>query len=237
MKTIPFRFVAALSFCLFLLNSQSTQAQTFVNFETNFGDIEIELFDLDAPLSVANFLGYVERGDYDGTLFHRTQSVDANSSIAIVQGGGFLTDSTPIATLPPVVNEFSTDRLNVTGTIAYARTADPDSATSQFFFNTTDNPALDTQLFTVFGEVTAGIDVVNQIQGLDVITATGVAGVLADFPVADATLGPAEIVAEDNLVILTQASVVVSVPEPTAAVVLAFGGVILSTRRRRTLTA
>ena len=236
MKTIPFRFIAALSFCLFLFNSQSTQAQTLVNFETNFGDIEIELFDLDAPLSVANFLGYVERGDYDGTLFHRTQSF-ATDGIGIVQGGGFLTDSTPIATLPPVVNEFSTDRLNVTGTIAYARTADPDSATSQFFFNTTDNPALDTQLFTVFGEVTAGIDVVNQIQGLDVITATGATGVLADLPVADATLGPAEILAEDNLVILTQASVVVSVPEPTAAVVLAFGGVILSTRRRRTLTA
>jgi len=237
MKTIPFRFVAALSFCLFLLNSQSTQAQTFVNFETNFGNIEIELFDLDAPLSVANFLGYVERGDYDGTLFHRTQSIDANSSIAIVQGGGFLTNSVPIPTLPPIVNEFSTDRLNVAGTIAYARLEDPDTATSQFFFNTVDNPALDDDAFTVFGRVTAGIDVVNQIQGLDVITAEGVAGVFEDLPVVDATLELSEIVAEDNLVILTQASVVVSVPEPTAAIVLAFGGVILSTRRRRTLTA
>lgn len=162
------------------------QAQTIVTFETNLGQIKIKLFDDTRPVSVANFLGYVERGDYDGTLFHRNQSA-ATQGIGIVQGGGFQTNTLPITTQPPIINEAAANPnpLNTRGTIAYARTNVLDSATSQFFFNTTDNPALDAQIFTVFGEVVSGMEVVDQIQALNVITLLGPLMTFADFPVID----------------------------------------------------
>ena len=161
-KISAFRLFAAFSLCLFLLNAQRTQAQTLVSINTNLGNIEVELFDSTAPITVQNFLGYVLRGDYEGTIFHRSVPN------FIIQGGGFLTDGSPIETQPPIMDEFGAS--NVRGTIAMARTGDPDSATSQFFFNTVDNgPNLDNQNggFTTFGSVTSGLDIVDVIQALD----------------------------------------------------------------------
>lgn len=199
----------ALLFSLLGFNFKSVQAQTIVTFETNLGTIKIQLLEETRPISVANFLGYVERGDYDGTLFHRNQSA-ATQGIGIVQGGGFLTSSFPITKLAPIANEASTDPnpLNKRGTIAYARTSVLDSATSEFFFNTVDNPFLDTAIYAVFGEVVSGMDVVDQIQGLDVIVASGAVTTFFDLPVLDATLPAAELTAATNLVTLISASAV-----------------------------
>jgi len=147
----------------------------------------------------------VERGDYDGTLFHRNQSA-ATQGIGIVQGGGFLLNSLPINRLPPIVNEAAANPnpLNNRGTIAFARTSVLDSATSEFFFNTTDNPALDAQVFAAFGEVVVGMDVVDQIQALDVIVATGAAITFFDLPVID--INAPNRTAPSNLVTLISAS-------------------------------
>ena len=226
------RVLIPLLLCLVCVGLQKAQAQTIVNFGTSLGDIEILLFDTTRPISVANFLGYVERGDYDGTIFHRTQSAETQG-IGIVQGGGFLTNSDPITRQAAIENEAATNPipLNTRGTIAYARSGELDSATSEFFFNTVDNPGLDTQVFTVFGQVTSGLDVVDAIQALETIQATGNAITFFDLPVIDVNADP--ILAPSNLAVLTSASVVTNVPEPTTAVVLALCGAIGFTRRRR----
>jgi cyclophilin family peptidyl-prolyl cis-trans isomerase len=136
---------------------------------------------------VANFLGYVERGDYDGTLFHRNQSA-ATQGIGIVQGGGFLTNSLPINRLDPIVNEAATNPnpLNTRGTIAYAR--------------------LDSQIFTVFGQVVSGMEVVDQIQALDVVVANGATQTFLDLPVID--VNAPNLTAPSNLVTLISATAV-----------------------------
>ena len=132
------------------------EAATIVRFDTNLGAIDVELFDDDAPLNVANFLNYVRDGDYANTIIHR--SVVAPVPF-VIQGGGFTAAIPPVGipTDPPVDNEFSVDRSNVRGTLAMAKLAnDPDSATSQWFFNLADNSDnLDTQNggFTVFGQI------------------------------------------------------------------------------------
>lgn len=230
-NSVTLHVLIPLVLCFICLNLQTVHSQTIVQFETNgLGEFQVTLFDDAAPLSVANFLGYVQRGDYDGTMFHRSQAV-ATDGIGILQGGGFRPDSSPITTQPPVVNEAGADRLNQAGTIAYARTSDPDSATSQFFFNTTDNPNLDVQNFTVFGEITSGIEVVNQIQAFDTVVATGATQTFNDLPVRDSDADP--LLAESNLAVVTRAVVVSPVPEPTTTAILVLGGVIGSTRRRR----
>lgn len=208
-NSTKFSFLIPLLLALICSGLNRTEAQTIVTFETNLGAIKIQLLDDTRPISVANFLGYVQRGDYDGTLFHRNQSA-ATQGIGIVQGGGFLTNSIPITKLAPIVNEAATNPnpLNTRGTIAYARTSVLDSATSEFFFNTVDNPGLDTQIFTVFGEVVSGMDVVDQIQALDKIVATGAAITFFDLPVINAALPPAELTAPSNLVTLISASAV-----------------------------
>ena len=154
-----------------------------VRFETNVGDIEVQLHPNDAPLSVANFLSYVnapdvvnddgstERRNYDGTFIHR--SVPG----FIVQGGGFFAPVngtvTEVPAQAPIMNEFGIS--NTRGTLAFAKLGgDPDSATNQWFFNTADNSGvpplgLDFQNggFTVFGTVVSGLDVVDAIQAVD----------------------------------------------------------------------
>jgi cyclophilin family peptidyl-prolyl cis-trans isomerase len=144
----------------------SLQAGTIVRMSTTLGDITIKLADEVAPGTVANFFSYVNDQDYEGTFFHRSVPE------FILQGGGYLIDPTwePIDTDPAIANEFNLP--NVVGTIAMAKIGgNPDSATSQWFFNLADNRAnLDFQNggFTVFGHVVAGINVVNQIAGLDI---------------------------------------------------------------------
>jgi peptidyl-prolyl cis-trans isomerase B (cyclophilin B) len=138
--------------------------------KTNKGDIRIELYADKAPKTVANFLQYAKERFYDGTIFHRVIPG------FMVQGGGFTSDMEQKKTREPIANEAQNGLKNTTGTIAMARTSNPHSATAQFFINVADNEFLNftgpTQQgfgYCVFGRVTEGMDVVNQI----VATPTG----------------------------------------------------------------
>jgi peptidyl-prolyl cis-trans isomerase A (cyclophilin A) len=168
-----------------------------VRMETSLGNIEVELFDTVAPLTVANFMNYVNDGDFTNSFVHR--SVPG----FIIQGGGFTFENGVIGTVPtdsPVVNEFN--RSNLRGTIAMAKlSGDPDSATSGWFFNLADNSAnLDTQNggFTVFGKVIgSGMDVVDAIAAL---TVWNVGGAFTDLPLIDYS-GTGDIL-QENLVMI-----------------------------------
>jgi cyclophilin family peptidyl-prolyl cis-trans isomerase len=131
---------------------------------TNKGAFEVELYPDKAPATVKNFLDYVDAGHYDGTIFHRV------IKDFMVQGGGFVPDGQQKPTKPPVKNEANNGLKNTRGTIAMARTAVVDSATSQFFINHGDNAFLDFKNETpqgygycVFGKVISGMDVVDAI--------------------------------------------------------------------------
>lgn len=160
-------------------------AEPHVRLDTSMGEILVRMFVEEAPITTNNFMQYVVDGFYDGTIFHR---VPANF---VIQGGGFLPGLQRQEPLrDPIVNEFSPDRPNVRGTIAMAKTADPDSATSQFFINTKDNPSLNDPEnsggFTVFGEVVEGLDVVDEIQAVETGSQTGPEGnPFNDVPVDD----------------------------------------------------
>jgi peptidyl-prolyl cis-trans isomerase A (cyclophilin A) len=134
-----------------------------VSLKTNMGEIVLELDQEKAPKTVANFLQYVKSGFYKGTVFHRV--IDG----FMIQGGGFDQKMVQKPTKPPVKNEANNGLLNVTYSIAMARTADPHSATSQFFINVADNtpldyPGRDGFGYTVFGKVVAGQEVVDKIK-------------------------------------------------------------------------
>ncbi len=152
---------AAFAFPAFAANPQ-------VEFDTTAGKIRVELYPDAAPKTVANFLDYVKAKHFDGTQFHRV--------IAgfMIQGGGFTPDFMQKPTKPPVANEAEQSSkaglLNVPGTIAMARTSDPNSATAQFFINVADNKFLNFRSpdpggigYTVFGKVVSGMDVVDKI--------------------------------------------------------------------------
>lgn len=133
---------------------------------TSQGDIKIELYEDQAPVSVKNFLDYARTGYYDGTIFHRVIPG------FMIQGGGFDAELTPKPTEAPIKNEADNGLSNERGTLAMARTNDPDSATAQFFINVVDNPALDhrgkqsgrTWGYAVFGRVIEGMEVVDEIR-------------------------------------------------------------------------
>ncbi len=127
---------------------------------TNAGTFVIELWPEKAPRTVNNFLRYVRRGFYDGTIFHR---VVKNF---VVQGGALTEDLEPKATLPPIPPE--ANAANARWTVAMARGSDPNSATSQFYVNLTDNRSLDEAGYTVFGRVVEGTAVVEQISRVPV---------------------------------------------------------------------
>ena len=198
----------------------SVNAQ-IVTFNTNVGDITVELFASDAPIAVDNFLGYVNRGDYDGTIFHRS------TSNFVIQGGGFLLDGSPISTQDPIANELGLS--NLRGTIATARLAsEPDSATSQFFFNVVDNPSLDTANggFTVFGEIISGLEIVDAINDLQIVNA---GPPFTELPVRDSFDGTTP--TTDDLVVID--SVTVAVPEPSSLFFVSACSIALLLRRRR----
>lgn len=136
-----------------------------VRLSTTFGDIVLELDREKAPKSVENFLSYVQEGYYDGTIFHRV--IDG----FMAQGGGFTQDFQKKPTHAPIANEADNGLKNLNGTIAMARTNDPQSATAQFFINVADNGFLDYQSptprgwgYAVFGKVIEGMDVVDKIR-------------------------------------------------------------------------
>ena len=137
-----------------------------VDLKTNLGTIRLELYPAAAPKTVANFLQYVKDGQYNGTIFHRV--IDG----FMIQGGGFDKNFKEKSTRAPIVNEAQSGMKaglqNNTGTIAMARTSDPNSATAQFFINVNNNtflnyPGQDGYGYAVFGKVVSGMDVVNKI--------------------------------------------------------------------------
>jgi len=136
-----------------------------VTLETSLGKIVLELDEAKAPLSVKNFLQYVDSGHYNGTVFHRV------IADFMIQGGGFTADLKQKPTQPPVKNEADNGLKNLRGTICMARTGVVDSATSQFFINTVDNAMLDHKSndasgfgYAVFGKVVEGMEVVDKIR-------------------------------------------------------------------------
>ncbi|MCE9620226.1 MAG: peptidylprolyl isomerase [Planctomycetes bacterium] len=134
----------------------------YVVMETSKGNVVIELDHKNAPASVENFLNYVNSGYYSGTVFHRVMRD------FMIQGGGFTTDLTQKPTNAPIKNEGGNGLSNSKFSIAMARTNDPNSATSQFYINTVDNPALNSKSgrpgYAVFGQVIDGQDVVKAIE-------------------------------------------------------------------------
>lgn len=155
-------------------------ASVTVRMQTSAGDIVLELDRAKAPISVDNFIGYVDSGHYKGTVFHRV--IDK----FMIQGGGYTERFEKKSTRLPIQNEADNGLKNKRGTIAMARTGEPHSATAQFFINVNDNDFLDYRNSTprgwgyaVFGKVTAGMDVVDKIKTMP----TGAAGPFRkDYP-------------------------------------------------------
>jgi peptidyl-prolyl cis-trans isomerase B (cyclophilin B) len=150
-----------------------------VKLETSMGDIILELDEAKAPKTVANFLGYVSAGHYDGTIFHRV--IDG----FMIQGGGMTADMKEKSMGDPIENEADNGLKNDTYTVAMARTSDPHSATAQFFINVKKNDFLNHTGkdargwgYAVFGKVAKGHNVVNKIKAV----ATGRAGMHDDVP-------------------------------------------------------
>ena len=168
MKSLFCTFVAGI-----LLSGNAFAANPEVELKTSMGVITLELYADKAPKTVENFLQYVKDGHYKGTIFHRV------INNFMIQGGGFTPDFAQKKTRAPVQNEASNGLRNDIGTIAMARTSDPQSATAQFFINHKNNDFLNYTAptpqgwgYTVFGKVIKGMDVVNRIATLE----TGPAG-------------------------------------------------------------
>jgi cyclophilin family peptidyl-prolyl cis-trans isomerase len=136
-------------------------ANPVVVLETNKGDIKIELFEDKSPITVKNFLQYVDDKHYDGLVFHRV------ISNFMIQGGGYDVDLKERKTRAPIKNESGNGVPNKRGYIAMARTNDLDSATSQFYINVVDNPNLDRGKYCAFGKVIDGMDVVDRIKSVE----------------------------------------------------------------------
>lgn len=162
-----------------------------IKLHTNFGVITLNLFEDKAPKTCANFKEYVKSGHYDGTVFHRV------INNFMIQGGGFAQGMEQKTTRAPIENEADNGVANKVGTIAMARTQDPHSASAQFFINVADNDFLNHSSksiqgwgYAVFGEVTEGMDVVNNIKQVATTSRMG----HQDVPAEDVVIERAEIV-------------------------------------------
>ena len=175
----PLSFLAAAILAL-AFAAPALAANPQVEFDTTAGKIKVELYPDAAPKTVANFLDYVKSGHYDGTQFHRVIGG------FMIQGGGFTADFKQKPTKPPIAIESEQSSkaglLNVPGTLAMARTSDPNSATAQFFINVGDNkflnfrePTMQGYGYTVFGKVVSGHDVVEAVEQGDTIESIKVA--------------------------------------------------------------
>jgi cyclophilin family peptidyl-prolyl cis-trans isomerase len=159
--------------------AEQAKETDMVIIKTTLGDIKVKLAADKAPLTVANFLAYADAGHYNGTIFHRV--IDG----FMIQGGGFDAQMSQKPTRAPIKNEAANGLQNKRGTLAMARTMVVDSATSQFFINVKDNGFLDFRApspqafgYCVFGEVVAGMDVVEKIKSVK----TGVKAGMSDVP-------------------------------------------------------
>ena len=165
-----------------------------VRMTTSLGVIELELDASKAPKTVANFLAYVDKGFYNGTIFHRVIPG------FMIQGGGFTPGMKEKPTGEKIQNEADNGLKNLTGTIAMARANDPHSASAQFFINTVDNGFLDHRAknpqgwgYAVFGKVTKGMDTVKKIEAV----ATGTAGFHQNVPRQDVVITTIERIKTD----------------------------------------
>ena len=166
-----FKKIFIASMCLLLspmliLAASKPADKPLVKIETNYGDIVLQLDGRKAPITTANFIQYVKSGHYDGTIFHRV------INDFMIQGGGMNADMEEKRTFAPIKNEAANGLKNKKYTIAMARTADPNSATAQFFINTRDNAFLDykapsTDGYAVFGKVVEGQSVVDKIEKVE----------------------------------------------------------------------
>ncbi|WP_342130620.1 peptidylprolyl isomerase [Hydrogenophaga sp. OTU3427] len=179
------RTIALIAASLLALGLSTAQAQTApakVKLNTSLGDIVIELNAEKAPKTVENFLQYVKDGHFDGLVFHR---VIGNF---MIQGGGFNADMQQKPTRAPIPLEAGNGLKNERGTIAMARTNNPNSATSQFFINVVDNAMLNAtgpdNGYAVFGKVSAGMDVVDKIRAVP----TGNRGMHQNVPTTPVTI-------------------------------------------------
>lgn len=175
------RFLAIfmLVFSLFAATPAQAGPNKVVVFETSMGPVMVMVDPDVAPKTVQNFLQYVNEGFYDGTIFHRIVN---SSSMKIVQGGGFDEQMNRKPVHAPIANEAVYGLSNERGTIAMARTQNPNSATSQFFFNVQDNTFLDAKSgnpgYCAFGKVIRGMDVVDAMLAVP----TGRRGMFSDVP-------------------------------------------------------
>jgi peptidyl-prolyl cis-trans isomerase A (cyclophilin A) len=213
--------------CCFGFTVSPVSAATIVRFDTNFGIFDVELTEIPAMEStVANFMSYVNAGLYDSTIIHRSTTYNP-SDIQIIQGGGFVLQGStisPVSTFAPIPLQALYS--NTRGTIAMARTNDPDSATSGWFFNVTDNLALDDG-YAVFGSVidATGLSVIDEIAGLPVYDATvQLGGAFSELPLTAPALQVG------NLVRINSVTVV---PEPSALVMVGLAALGVAIRRVR----
>jgi len=192
MRTLILSMVLFLTSTLsFATENNMSDTQTKVKLTTTLGEIIIQLNTEKAPVSSANFLTYVNEGFYNGTIFHRIIPG------FMAQGGGFDTSFNQKAVHAPIKNEANNGMANSRGTIAMARTNDPNSATAQFFINYKDNsflnhtsPTASGWGYAVFGEVIEGMDVVDAMAK----QATGNRGGHQDVPKTDIVIEKAEVV-------------------------------------------
>jgi len=172
------------------------EERNMVKLETSMGNIVIELNEQAAPVTVKNLLGYVEEGFYDGTIFHRVIPG------FMIQGGGFTAEMVEKQTRAPIINEADNGLKNERGTIAMARTNDPNSATCQFFINHRDNGPLNyvenvKPGYAVFGKVIEGMDVVDSIASVVTTTRKNKKGIdMGDIPVEPVVIKSARVVSE-----------------------------------------
>jgi peptidyl-prolyl cis-trans isomerase B (cyclophilin B) len=191
MKTLLFALILGLTSTLSLTTALAADASSkgaksmTVRMTTNHGDILIELDADKAPVTVANFLSYVKSGFFNGTIFHRVIPG------FMIQGGGFEPGMKQKPTQAPIKNEADNGLQNLNGTLAMARTNDPQSATAQFFINVKDNGFLNHSAptsqgwgYCVFGKVTQGMDIVNAIEKVKTTNNMG----MSDVPAEDVVI-------------------------------------------------
>ena len=205
-------------------------AATFVRFDTNFGVFDLELYDVpEMESTVANFMAYVNAGLYDSTIIHRSTTYNP-TGIQIVQGGSFVLEGNAINTVStfapiPLQAGYS----NVRGTIAMARTADPNSATSGWFFNVANNTVLDGD-YAVFGSVVdtaenPGMTVIDAMAAVPVYDAsTFLGGEFLELPLTAPELVVGSLVRINSVTV---------VPEPSALVMVGLAALGVATRRVR----